>query len=581
MLKLYWDEGRYREETAALNALEAGAGTLVVGVDLAAPAQAAVALLQARRQGIHAVAYCVAADPLEAMLGRVGEQISSSPDPLQQQTHLTALRDGQLTVGGVAFASSAPLSREVGVAAYFITQVADTLAIFTSGDVARWSAIIGKPLRDFTYLPMQPIEASPRRDSGITVYAPSTPRAMLGFVSAALQMRGCEATYITAENALELPQTPVVIAPEWWRPARGLALAAAGFRVVSPLRSAISTRVRAFEYPELSADGLGAAVDAALSAQSVCALWSEPSKPAQPPQPQNGPLVSIVVRTFDRPKLLARAIRSIAAQTYENVEIVVVNNGGPDVEDVVRNACALRHATYVRHNERATISTASNLGVRAAAGEYIGYLDDDDLLYPDHVARAVDALQRSGADLAYSDCLGEYAIIENGRKSVLGIGVYLDREFKLESLYATNLAPIHSIVHRRDVFERFGYFDESLPVTDDWDLWLRVAHGGRFIHIGRPTCEYSWRIDPASGNMTMRHQQDFVDCYKRITGHWSAEVAQREDIRNLQAQTLAVQEQRVAALAADPGATLQVLLGPLLHNAVAVRGLLDEEFAPS
>lgn len=403
---------------------------------------------------------------------------------------------------------------------------------------------------------------------------------MLGFVEAALAIRGYEASFITRENPSLIPQTSVVVVPEWWRPARGLTLAGAGYRVVSPVHASLATRVQAFEYAELSADALGAAVDTALSAGQVGPFRYLPAEISlESGLPTGGPLVSIIVRTYDRPSLLARAIASITAQTYKAVEVIVVNNGGPDVEDVVKEACSGRRYRYVSHPQRATISTASNLGAKAAAGEYIGYLDDDDLLYPDHVARAINALLRSGADLCYTDCVGEYAVVENGRKSVLGIGIYLDREFNRDALYASNLAPIHSIVHRRDVFERFGYFDESLPVTDDWDLWLRVAHGGRFIHVARPTCEYSWRVDAQSGNMTMRHQQDFVDCYRTITAKWRSQVADRQDIRQLQAQTLAIQEQRVAALSANPNSVANVLLGPLLQNAVSVRGLLDENFA--
>lgn len=577
MLKLHWDESVYREESAALRAAERD-DMLVVGVDVANPAQAAVDVLQARRTGTPIVAYCAGADPLEAMLARVAAQIAASPDVNQRKNHFAALRDGRLVAGGVPFASSAPFPRESAVAAYFICRMADALAVFTHGETARWSAMFGRPIHSAVYLNPPDFASRPGLEAGVTVYAPSTPRSMLSFVDAALDLYGRTARYITSENPTDLPQTSVVIAPEWWRPARALALARAGFRVVSPARSGAAERERVFEYADFSGDALSAAIDAASSAPAVQPLLVAPDlNPSGRWAIPDPPLVSVIVRTFDRPKLLARALDSISRQTYPSVEVIVVNNGGPDVRQVVQQHCGGRSFKYIEHPERSTISTASNLGARAATGVYVGYLDDDDLLYPDHVAVAVQTLQSSGADLSYSDCVGEYAVIQDDRKCVLGVGIYLDREFDRDALYSANFAPIHSIVHRRDLFDRFGYFNEELPVTDDWDFWLRLAHGATFAHAGRPTCEYSWRIDPARGNMTIRHQQDFVDCYKVITAKWAEQVAGRDDIRQMQSQTLAVQERRVSALSADPSSAFDVLLAPLLQNAVRVKGLLEEQ----
>ena len=578
MLKLYWDENVYREESAALRALKNEDNALIVGVDLNSPAHAAVDVLRARRAGIPILAYFAAPDPLETMLARVGAQIAASNDDGQRRTHLTALRNGQLTVGGVSFASSAPMSREVAIAGYFICRMADSVAVFTSGETARWNAIFGKPLRSTEYLDVPPIASAPTATPGVTVYAPSTPRAMVGFIEAALQIHGRSAEYITVENSSDTPRTRVVVAPEWWRPARALALNRAGFQVVVPAHSALGTRARVFEYAELSADALSAAIDAAFSAPAGRALWEAAPFALPTPPTRSDSLVSIIVRTYDRPALLERAIDSIVRQTHAAIEIVVVNNGGPDVRAVVERSCGSRAFKYIAHPMRSTISAASNLGARAATGAFIGYLDDDDLLYPDHVSLAVAALERSGADIAYTDCVGEYASLDNGRKRVTGIGIYLDREFSLDALYVSNVAPIHSIVHRRELFDRFGYFDEELPVTDDWDMWLRAAHGARFIHVGRPTCEYSWRIDAKNGNMTVRHQQDFVECYKHITGRWSTHTAGREDIRQAQANMLQLQQQRVSRLSSDPSSAFDVLLGPLLQNAVPVRDLLDEAF---
>jgi glycosyltransferase involved in cell wall biosynthesis len=284
----------------------------------------------------------------------------------------------------------------------------------------------------------------------------------------------------------------------------------------------------------------------------------------------DGPRVSIIVRTYDRPALLARAIASIADQSYKNVEIVVVNNGGDDVRAIVESAAAGRPFRYEVMPERKHISAASNVGARAATGEFVGYLDDDDLLYGDHCARTADVLTRTGAELVFTVCVGEYAKMHGDEKHVLGYQIYLDRQYHPDDIYVSNMSPIHSIVHQRAIFERIGYFDETLPVTDDWELWLRLASSGaRFVRIERATCEYSWRYDPTRGNMTVDHQMDFVRAFDSITDRYAKDVANRPSIRASQANARAGQAQR-AQDAADPEKRASIVIGSMSSAVVPV-----------
>src|SRR6185503_4054259 len=110
-------------------------------------------------------------------------------------------------------------------------------------------------------------------------------------------------------------------------------------------------------------------------------------------------------------------------QSYADVEIVVVNNGGPDVRGVVEAACGRRPFQYLTMPESKHIGAASNVGACAARGAYVGYLDDDDLLYADHVARLVSTLEAERADFAFGNCLGEYAEMEGDAKRVLGFQI--------------------------------------------------------------------------------------------------------------------------------------------------------------
>ncbi len=90
---------------------------------------------------------------------------------------------------------------------------------------------------------------------------------------------------------------------------------------------------------------------------------------------------------------------------------------------------------------------------------------------------------------------------------------------------------------------------KSLAVTDDWEMWLRASRGARFVHVDRVTCEYSWRVDPAKGNMTLTHQRQFAESYEKITSRYAADVREFPNITAQQAQVKAAQQQRAKQLA--------------------------------
>jgi hypothetical protein len=164
---------------------------------------------------------------------------------------------------------------------------------------------------------------------------------------------------------------------------------------------------------------------------------------------------------------------------------------------------------------------------------------------------------------------------------LLGFQIFLDKEFVAKELYMLNVAPIHSIVHRRDVFERFGYFDDSLPVTDDWEYWLRlVSNGCRFVHIDRATCEYSWRHDPQRGNMTLSRALDFAESYATITTRYASDLEPYPHLLLQQAQILAGQRQRADQLAQIGERGAEISLSAMAQNAVR-SNVPEDPFADS
>ena len=110
------------------------------------------------------------------------------------------------------------------------------------------------------------------------------------------------------------------------------------------------------------------------------------------------PLVSIIVRTKDRPKLLRNALKSIAAQNYRPIEVVLVNDGGCDLppEDL-KGVLGDVDLNYIRLEHNTGRAHAGNVGIENSKGEFIGFLDDDDELYPEHLEILTDRMVMMGS----------------------------------------------------------------------------------------------------------------------------------------------------------------------------------------
>ena len=195
------------------------------------------------------------------------------------------------------------------------------------------------------------------------------------------------------------------------------------------------------------------------------------------------PSVSVILPTYNRPGYLARALSSIRAQTFQDYEIIVVNDGGEDV----RQLCDLfGPGVYRYHAVNRGLSAARNSGIRKSRGIYMAYLDDDDLWLPEHLSKLVGLRMKTDCKLVYSD---SYFWQEEREFQLL-----LSEEYSKQNLLGQNLTPCSSILHDRDLFEVAGYFDESLPNHEDYDMWLRMSEFTDFEHLPEVTALYSKRM---------------------------------------------------------------------------------------
>ncbi|MBH0201253.1 MAG: glycosyltransferase [Nitrospira sp.] len=223
------------------------------------------------------------------------------------------------------------------------------------------------------------------------------------------------------------------------------------------------------------------------------------------------PKVSVIVPTYNRPERLKTALASLAAQTYQDFEVVVVNDAGCEVGAVI-DACADRHRiTIIRHDRNRGLAAARNSGLRAAKGTYIAYLDDDDRYLPNHLETLVAYLDRHECRVAYTDAWRVHERQVDGGYVETARDVPYSNEFSPVDLLISNYFPVLCVMHARQCLDEVGGFDESLFAHEDWDLWIRMATRFPFKHLAVRTAEFTWRSDGSS--MTSRTR----DTYKRTT----------------------------------------------------------------
>lgn len=193
------------------------------------------------------------------------------------------------------------------------------------------------------------------------------------------------------------------------------------------------------------------------------------------------PLVSIIIRSMDRPTL-AEALDSIALQTYPHLEVVVVDARGTG-HSPLGTHCGDYPLRLVSQGIALHRSRAANAGLEAARGDCLLFLDDDDLLRPDHVAALVEALA------GHPDHIAAYSrtIAQDGRGQVLR---EFATPFDATALYLNNFIPIHAVLFRRQARDAGARFDESLDLCEDWDFWIQVAQHGDFIFVDQASAIY-------------------------------------------------------------------------------------------
>ncbi len=221
------------------------------------------------------------------------------------------------------------------------------------------------------------------------------------------------------------------------------------------------------------------------------------------------PTVSVIVRTIPgRSGFLREALASLAAQTFQDLEVIVVEDGGETAQPVLAEVSDRLAVTYLPRPKGGRC-VAGNAGLVAARGRYCGFLDDDDQLRPMHLERLVPLLEEHPTRPAV------YALAELRETTLHSTQPlrYLEAPGRIvypahipfwPTVLTRNIMPIQSVLFRRELFQRFGGFNPELDHYEDWDLWLRYAQAGMFQCVPEVTSFY--RLFSGKGSARQRFQ---------------------------------------------------------------------------
>lgn len=220
------------------------------------------------------------------------------------------------------------------------------------------------------------------------------------------------------------------------------------------------------------------------------------------------PLVSVIIPTFNRKEMVARAIESVLDQSYNNLELIVIDDGSSDgTREFLKKYCTDKRFNYY-YQENKGQSAARNLGISNSRGEYIALLDSDNYWIKEKLKEQIEYIGvKKEYDILYSEVflVDQQGDVINKNHSKRFLGNILLK--LLQCNFVTN----NTVLVKKKCFEEMGGFDEDLRYAEDYDLWLRFATRYRFIYHPMAVTYYYCEGDRLSSN-----EKKVLDANNRI-----------------------------------------------------------------
>ena len=231
-------------------------------------------------------------------------------------------------------------------------------------------------------------------------------------------------------------------------------------------------------------------------------------------QPRELPVISVLIRTHKRAAFLRQALTSVFHQTHRPIEVIVVEDGSDEGKAVCDEFADRMNVRYFRITPGRGRSVAGNRALQEARGEWMCFLDDDDLFFADHLEVLLQTVREA-------KLLGAFALSWRTTTQVIDASVPAynevswdsvpDEPFSRVTLWHHNFMPIQAVLFHRNLYERYGGFAEDMHQLEDWNLWTRYTMQDDFVQVRKTTSKY--RV-PAEISHTAERQGKLDDAYK-------------------------------------------------------------------
>lgn len=189
--------------------------------------------------------------------------------------------------------------------------------------------------------------------------------------------------------------------------------------------------------------------------------------------------IDIILATYNRKNKISNAIDSIVKQTYQNWKLYIINDGGEDISNIVKKFNDSRIKLFnIEHVGKAE---AVNYGLKISKNPYISYIDDDDIVFPNHLETLIKSAITQHKQFVYSDTY--LTRIDEISKKIISQEIENDQDINYEKLRYQNYINHKQILHSRELYEKIGDYDKRLSILIDWDYIKRLAKVEEPYHI--------------------------------------------------------------------------------------------------
>ena len=200
------------------------------------------------------------------------------------------------------------------------------------------------------------------------------------------------------------------------------------------------------------------------------------------------PTVSVIIPTHNRAELLKRAINSVLRQTFEDFELIVVDDASSDNTPEVVEGIKDGRIQYVRLKKNSGGPVARNTGIKRARGRFIALLDDDDEWLPNRLELQIEKFESLEKDVGV--VYGGFYYVSQDTGEILGKRLPRYRGDVYAYFLKENFVGSPTLLIRRECFKKAGLFDPKLKSSQDWDMWLRIAKYYKFDYVPAVVAKY-------------------------------------------------------------------------------------------